>query len=208
LPESARPAGRLPDGEVGRLSWCRRLSFDARELRPNQASMHEPVVARLGAAGFVGRVVVALVGRGTGSRGNWLAPVEINAKGRSHRALGRGAIVLGRPALVLRELVVGHECFGCRLRVVDHTLWSARQHLRVERGRCLALFALSRNPGVLVFVFGVAGGAPRLLDVGLHHGHDDVVGQPPLSRAVVVQSVTKPKLALHQELPMDLAGGE
>ena len=42
-----------------------------------------------------------------------------------------------------------------------------------------------------------------------NHGDDGVVRHPPLARAVIIQNVTKPKLALlHQNLPKDPAGGE
>jgi hypothetical protein len=49
---------------------------------------------------------------------------------------------------------------------------------------------------VLVFVLGVAGRAAGLFDVVADHRHDGVIRQPPLASAVVIQNVTKPKLAL------------
>src|SRR6185503_18075108 len=49
---------------------------------------------------------------------------------------------------------------------------------------------------VLVFVIAVARGAARLLDVCANHGDNRVVGHAPLTRTVIVQNVTKPKLAL------------
>jgi hypothetical protein len=55
---------------------------------------------------------------------------------------------------------------------------------------------------VLVFVFRIARRAPRLLDVGPNHGDHRVIRDPPFTRTVIIQDVTKPKLALlHQALP-------
>jgi hypothetical protein len=49
---------------------------------------------------------------------------------------------------------------------------------------------------VFVLVFGIAGDATRTLDVLRDHRDDYVVREPALPRTVIVQSVTKPKLAL------------
>jgi hypothetical protein len=55
---------------------------------------------------------------------------------------------------------------------------------------------------MLVLVLGVTGRATGLLDILPHHRHDGVVRQPALARTVIVQNVTKPKLALlHQNTP-------
>jgi hypothetical protein len=63
---------------------------------------------------------------------------------------------------------------------------------------------LTGHLGVLVFVFGVAGRAARLLHVLADHRHDCMIGEATLARTVIVQNVTKPKLALlHQKLPTD-----
>jgi hypothetical protein len=63
---------------------------------------------------------------------------------------------------------------------------------------------------VLVFVVGVAGGAARLLDVLADHRRRCVIGHAPLARTIIVQDVTKPKLALlHQRSRnVPLAGNE
>jgi hypothetical protein len=51
-------------------------------------------------------------------------------------------------------------------------------------------------------VLRIARRAARLLHVGADHRHHDVVGEPALAGAIVVENVTKPKLALlHQNLP-------
>jgi len=51
---------------------------------------------------------------------------------------------------------------------------------------------LARQPRLFVLVFGLARRTARLLDGLADHRDDDVVGEPPLARAVVVQDVTKP----------------
>jgi hypothetical protein len=50
-------------------------------------------------------------------------------------------------------------------------------------------------------VLRVARRATRLLDLLADHGDDGVVGDTALARAIVVQDVTKPKLALLHEIP-------
>src|SRR3954453_9441751 len=76
---------------------------------------------------------------------------------------------------------------------------SGREHLRVERGGRFGLAALPRDLRVLEFVIGVARRAAHLLHVVTDHRHDYVVGHAPLARTIIVQNVTKPKLALlHQ----------
>jgi hypothetical protein len=83
-------------------------------------------------------------------------------------------------------------------------------HGRRKRSR-IRFPSLARNPGVLVLVIGVAGRTAGLLHVLPNHRHDDVIGETPLPGTVVVQNVTKPRLALlHQETPdgSSLAGKE
>src|SRR5258707_537454 len=64
--------------------------------------------------------------------------------------------------------------------------------------------------GVLVLMLRVTRTGPRLLDVITHHRHDDVIRHATLARTIVVQNVTKPKLALlHQRSrKLPLAGNE
>ena len=54
-----------------------------------------------------------------------------------------------------------------RARLVRDAFRAAGQHLRIERGGRLRFAALARNLRVLVLVFGVAGGAARLLHIWL-----------------------------------------
>jgi len=88
-------------------------------------------------------------------------------------------------------------------------LGSAGEHLRVQRSGFLAFPALSWHLGVLVLVLRFTRRATCLLHVVANHRDDGVIGQPPLARTVVIENVTKPKLALlHQKLPKGLAGRE
>src|SRR4051812_19147485 len=76
-------------------------------------------------------------------------------------------------------------------------LGGAGSHLRVQRRRRIGLFPLPRHLRVLVIVIGVARGAARVLHLVSNHRHDDVIGDPSFAWAVIVENVTKPKLALH-----------
>jgi hypothetical protein len=62
---------------------------------------------------------------------------------------------------------------------------------------------------MLVFMLGVTGRAACLFHVLFDHRHDGVVRHPPFTRAVVIENVTKPKLALlHSISPEGADGGE
>ena len=91
--------------------------------------------------------------------------------------------------------------FDRRPAIVEHAPGRPGGGLSRYDRRVLFL-ARARDLRVLVLVLGVAGGAAGLKDILPNHRHNCVVGQPPLARTVVIQNVTKPKLALlHQELP-------
>jgi len=107
--------------------------------------------------------------------------------------LRRSAVSVTVRVAIIVLIVCGH---GRRLRVVRNTFWSVSRDLRIQGGGRVVLLALPRYFRVLVFVFGVAGGATRLFDVLTDEGHDGVVGHTPLARTVVVQNVSKPKLTL------------
>jgi len=74
-------------------------------------------------------------------------------------------------------------------------LGSARKNLRLQRG-WRVLPTLPRHLGVLVLVIRVAGRAPRLFHIVADHGDDDVIGDTTFARTVIIQNVTKPRLAL------------
>jgi len=58
---------------------------------------------------------------------------------------------------------------------------------------------------VLVLVVRVARGAPGLLDLLADHGDHGVVRDAAFTRTVVVEDVTKPRLALLHEVPRNNA---
>src|SRR4051812_23393262 len=192
------PAVRLPDREV-RAGTRGLLTLDARECGSNQAPMRG---AFLGAALDVGLVRRFLRGRVLrGSRRDCRIVFGVISKAIGALlsallgALSR-AVVAANPHA--RRARGGRFRLGCRLgrRFVDDPLWSARQNLRVQRGRGV-LTTLSRDPRVLVLVIGVACRAPRLFHILVDHGDDDVIGDAPFARTVIVENVTKPRLALH-----------
>jgi hypothetical protein len=83
----------------------------------------------------------------------------------------------------------------------------ASQHFLVERPVRVLLLTKSRHPGVPVVVLGIAGGAARLLDGLVDHGDDRVIRDTAFTRTVVVQNVTKPRLALLHQSPRRVSGG-
>jgi hypothetical protein len=56
-----------------------------------------------------------------------------------------------------------------------------------------------RDPGLLVFVLGVAGGASHESNAVVHHRYDRVIADAALARTVVVDDLTNPGLALLHE---------
>jgi hypothetical protein len=99
----------------------------------------------------------------------------------------------------------GDECGRLRLlfrqqRLARRVVQLRRgESLRRERGRRFGLAANARDFGLFVFVISVARRAARLFHVVTDHRDDYVVCHAPLTRAIVVQNVTKPRLALlHQ----------
>src|SRR5262249_54805888 len=82
------------------------------------------------------------------------------------------------------------------LRIVRHALARGCGNLLIERGGRLVLRALPRDFRVLVFMLGVARRAPGLLHIGADHRDYGMVGDAPLARTVIIQNVTKAKLAL------------
>ena len=108
-----------------------------------------------------------------------------------------------RIVAVVRDHAFGiHGClvrrgFGAgRGLLVSDALRAIGGHLRIERRRRVGLAPLAGNLGVFVLVLGVARRASRLFDVGADQRDHHMVGQPPFTRTIVVQNVTKPKLAL------------
>jgi hypothetical protein len=127
--------------------------------------------------------------------------IRVDVGSLSGRMLGDGGKFLsghpGQRAVDLTQPVKGRQdrARGHALRRCDST--RCRQ-----RGHDVRLATLARDASVLVLVLGFAGCAPGLLDLRADHRHDDVIREASLARTVVIEDVTKPKLALlHQELP-------
>jgi hypothetical protein len=182
-PEAAAgsPTRRLSDREVRTLTLDGRLAFVFRELRANQLSMDRAFFNT--AFGFLGGQCSIL-------------RRSILRRGATFVFVRRIADAERGPQLVFRG-DVSHR----RGRLV-HDFFRRDRDRRGKR-RQIALATLTRNLGVLVLVIGIARRAARLLHVLGDHRHDDVVRETALPRTVVVQNVTKPKLALllHQETP-------
>jgi hypothetical protein len=89
-------------------------------------------------------------------------------------------------------------------------LRAAGRSLSIERGGRVGFASLPGNFRVFVLVVGIACSTARLLHIGADHGDDRVIRDTPLTRAVIIENVTKPKLALlHPSLPKEpLAGKE
>jgi hypothetical protein len=98
--------------------------------------------------------------------------------------------------LILVLLGHGH---GRARGLSDHTRRQPVQDVLIERPSRRLLLTLRRNPGLFVLVLGFARHASRLPHFLTDQSHDGVIGDSSLARAVIVQDVTKPKLALlHQ----------
>jgi hypothetical protein len=78
----------------------------------------------------------------------------------------------------------------------------------MKRRGSVGLLALPRNSRVLVLVLRVTRRTACLFDVRTDHGHDGVVRDTSLTRTVIVENVTKPKLALLHQLSRINVGGE
>jgi hypothetical protein len=186
--KAVRASAGLADGEIGRRPLRRWLPFLPRQRGADQRTVDRPFfdLADL-------RVIVMLVlidgpfaGLPGGSR-----PILLGFLGR-------------------HELVERPRRFDGFVRgVVYDALGLAGGHLGRQSGG-IRFLALPRDLRVLVVMVGVAGRAARLLHIIANQGHDDVIRHPPLARTVVVQNVTKPKLALlHSKTPEGTSrGGE
>jgi hypothetical protein len=113
----------------------------------------------------------------------------------THRVIAVFMSGVGTGSIWWSEVV--RHAFGCR---------GGRKGVQCRGG--IGLLALPGNSGVLVLVLRIARRATRLLDVRTDHRHHGVVGNTSLARAVIVENVTKPKLALLHQLSRINVGGE
>jgi hypothetical protein len=187
-PVGASPGARLTNREFGDRSRRWLMSLGPRKRRTNEWTMHGPLVLsvsvlRLHVLPGIPRI------RGI---------LRIRGVSRILRVvLSAGHIVFVRDRCACFDRLAG-----------DDPLRSTRSNLCVERRRRLVLASLARNLRVLVLVLGIARRTARLFDLVPDHRHDSVIGHAPLARAVVIQNVTKPKLALLHQHSRDTAGGE
>ena len=109
--------------------------------------------------------------------------------------VGRNVVNGGRGLIyfeVVGVLVVGRQSHRRRA----HALRRSDGDFRIQGGRRVRLPALAGDLPPFVLMFGLAGRAPCLLHVGTDHRDNRMIRQPPLARTVIIQNVTKPKLAL------------
>jgi hypothetical protein len=81
-------------------------------------------------------------------------------------------------------------------------------NLCIERGGRLVLAPLPWNLGLFVDMLRVAGGTAGLFHFLADHRDDCVVGDTAFARAIIVENVTKPKLALLHRISRESSGGE
>jgi hypothetical protein len=177
--EAIVPSARLPNREVRALTGRGRLTFDAGQLGANQGTVNWTFIRNR----FVRMFVLFLI--------------------HQRRFVTRLLRLRRRSCDNVFVLVDRRAWFVRLVQLVDNFLRRHGSHRRQNR-RSLGLLSLARYARVLVFVVRVARRAARLLDVVTDHRDDDVIRQPTLTWTVIIQNVTRPKLALlHQELPMD-----
>jgi hypothetical protein len=187
--ETIIASSRLANREVWSLSRRRRLTFDSWQLSPDQWTVNGPLIRR--------RLVLFL----------------ILLRLRQYRFFWTldGLRLLRFLNGFVEQLFVLMNGLADVFRlvlVVDYSLGRGRADGRQDGWR-LELLPLAWHARMFVLVVRVTRRATRLLDVVTDHRDDDVVRQSSLARTVVIQNVTRPKLALlHQELPRILAGGE
>src|SRR5712692_1922042 len=181
------PSAGLADRELRHRTGRWRLSLGPRQRGANERPVDRTffVFATLGVFFVRGPTVRRIVG---------LQRARVRLAVRSPR--------FERRLLQIGRLLIWRQVWVLIGRVVRNPLRRARRYLCVQSGRRLGFATLAGDPGVLIVVFRVAGRAARLLHVGANHRHDRVIGHAPLPRAVIIQNVTKPKLALlHPKSP-------
>jgi hypothetical protein len=194
-PKAALAAGWLADGELRRRSRWGRLPFGPRQRSSYQRTMNGTL---LNVVVTVGVIAFTAFGRFAVRSGGGLDVTQCRRDG-VHRFLDRIFEAIGR------RVQPFHSRIG--YRVVDDTLRPSGHPLCEDCGG-FGFPTLTWHSGLLVLVLGIAGRAARLLHIRSDHGDNGVVGDASLTRAVIIQNVTKPKLALlHQTLPKEPQAG-
>jgi hypothetical protein len=170
------------------------VPLDARELCANQRPMHRSLfdfnLTRLDRS----RVGDWL--RNGLSRGFVTRVPRWRGDGGRHRLQMRGEMPLGR----LDGFIGGRGWRGIGEVTGSELGGNVRfrhpgEHFLVKRRRRF-LLASPRDLTTLVDVFRIARRASRLLDVFFYHRDDGMIGQPPLTRTVVIQYVAESQPAL------------
>jgi len=169
-----RLAAGLPHREL-RLFPLGDVPFRPRQRGPNQSAVDRALVFRVGI--FL-RLSVRRLGCGC----------DGHVRSRPYRE-----------RLDVSRGNVGKRFVGDDAGVIDGTGAGVFEDFLEQGARLFA--AWGRSLGLLVFVLGVTRRTPRLPNVVVDHGDDDMVGDAALARTVVVQNVTEPKPALLHELP-------
>jgi hypothetical protein len=188
-PEAIGPAPGLPDRKFWNWTGGRRLAL-ARQRGANEGTMHRSLfVFAIGVAFLLGFSFRQAIIFRPETRYRFGIVGVLVAFERS--ALNRDRTDLDLEVVGVLAAVIGWP--GLRRR---HAFWSAASDLCIQCGWGVRLPALARDLCVLIFVLGVTGRAARPFHVVADHRHDGVIRQPTLARAVIIQNVTKPKLAL------------
>ncbi len=184
-PEAVLAASWLANSEVGGRTRWRRLSTHSRQRGANERAVDRTL--------FLGPLLTVV---------DRFAVQRVFTFGR--RSFLRDQVALLRlggvfsHAIVIREGVrvllwrAGHLYrVGRAVGLMRHAFGPGRG-LRSKRGRGVLFAPLPRHLCMFVFVFGVAGRATGLFDVGTDHRDNGMVGDATLAWTVVVQDVTKP----------------
>jgi hypothetical protein len=187
--ETIVSSSRLTNREVWSLSRRRRLTFDSWKLSPNQRTVNGPLIR--------GRLVLLVVVFRLRRYWFFVTLDGLRLHGFLNGFFEQLFVLVNRPADLFRVVLV-----------VDYSLRRGGGDGR-QNGWRLGFLPLTGHASMLVFVVRVTRRTSCLLDVVTDHRDDDVIRQPSLARTVVIENVTRTKLALlHQELPRILAGGE
>jgi hypothetical protein len=191
----------LTNGEFGNRPRRRLLTVGSRKRRTDQRPMDGAIVPRVLVLSFV-RVVEAFC--------RLLVDVGLLLNQRCWRRTRSGNrffcwfVKIWENGLFLSGIWINGTSVVSR----GDAFWSAGCNLRIQRGGRLVLAPLPRNLGLFVDVLRVACGTAGLFHILANHRDDGVVRNAALARTVIVENVTKPKLALLHQFSRESTGGE
>jgi hypothetical protein len=168
----------VPYGEVRHLALDL-LAFRSRQLRANQWTMNRAVFHRRSGDRFI------FIG--------FIGDFFRDSDGGRLERFFRFEPLVGRVDRIIVHKVSRISCADCA---------NDGGHVACACERRRVLLAAARRLAAFVRVLRVAGGAASLFDVLFNHGHDGMVGHPPLTRTVIVQYVTETQpTLLHRNTP-------